>query len=413
MIYVAVCDSVCNSVEMKYALWYNSPMRIIRRIFKWLAIGLAVAVILLAVAVPFATPPLVRLVAERKLAEMGFPSRVDVELGYVWRGGPELAGRIGVAVDGSPWRADAEFGAGLGRWHASVAVPRTEFTEGDPVVADLLRRYPLESVTNLAFTGIFAATATVERTSSLPIPVWRAYAPIRIREASMVLDDTPVAIGEFAVVPGASGLADHVDIAPLFPRARSLSFGGFDFTNVFASVRATEKSLMVNEAGAGFCGGRVSLYSLFLDPNTLNAGLTLFIEDVDAGEILSHLNAFNGTATGRLQGKFRLFAKEGGASLRVREAFLHSIPGEGGKIMMSRPETLTDNLAFAGVGEEARRNLANALTDLDYSVLRLDLKRAGRNLNTLSVLIDGSATRGKTTVPVNVGININGSGIRV
>jgi len=52
--------------------------------------------------------------------------------------------------------------------------------------------------------------------------------------------------------------------------------------------------------------------------------------------------------------------------------------------------------------------VSDALTDLDYKVLRFDLKRTDGKASRLSVQISGTATRGRTTVPVDLTINLNG-----
>ena len=165
---------------------------------------------------------------------------------------------------------------------------------------------------------------------------------------------------------------------------------------------------MITEAEAGFCGGKVNLYSLVLNPKNLSTGFTLFLDDVDAGEALSHLKGFRGEASGRLHGKVKLRVKDGGEAVRLSDAFLYSAPGETGKLRMENPEMVADGLALAGLDEAARGNVANALTDLDYSVLRLDLRRMEGRSARLSVRLGGSATRGGKTVPVDLTVNFNG-----
>ena len=179
-------------------------------------------------------------------------------------------------------------------------------------------------------------------------------------------------------------------------------------TNFSASVRMTEKSLLVTQASAGLCGGKVNVYSLTLNPETLNAGFTLFVDDVETGDLLSHLNGFNGEASGRLHGKVRLFVRKGGKAVRLSDAFLYSTPGEIGKLQLEDATPVTDNLALAGIDDATRANVANALNDLDYSVLKLNLRRTSGKNATLSVNLTGTATRGELSVPVNLTLNFNG-----
>lgn len=375
---------------------------------KWvLAVGCAAA-IALALVVPVATPPIVKSVAEAKLAELGYPCTVEMKLGYGWNGGPELTGSLQTSVKDTPWKVFASFGAGFGTYHARVKLSKTAFSECDPLLAKILAAHPQAAITNLVFSGSVALDASVERTRRMPVPVWKVSMPIRVDAADLTMTNREIAAAGIALTPAASGIADHIDIAPLHLRASALSADGFTLTNIYASARADLKSVLVTEAGATTCGGKVSLYSLFLDPKNLNAGVTLFLDNIDAGDMLTHIKGFDGQASGRLHGKVRLFVKEGGKAIRLSDAFLYSTPGETGKLKMSEPETVTDNLALAGIDEATRGNVSNALADLDYSVLRFDLERLeGRNA-TLGVRIEGTATRGDLTVPVNLNINING-----
>jgi len=381
-----------------------------KRVAKCVLIGLVTVLVLLLAAVPFALPPLVRGLAEARLAALGFPSHVRLSLGYVWNKGPELSGSLQLNLANSPVEASATFGIGLGNWHAHLHVPETEFTETDPTVCKLLADHPLPGdVSNLTFRATLSLEASVERTRRMPVPVWSAKMPLRDVSLSLVRDDRPVAFDALSVTPGISGIADHFDISPMFLKVASVDVNGFVLTNLTAAIRAMESHLLVTESRSELCGGHASLYSLVLDPKTLNAGFTLFLDDVEAGEILSYFKGFRGEASGRLHGKMRLFLKEGGKSIRLSNAFLYSTPGETGKLKMTDAEVITGNLALAGVDADSQRNVANALNDLDYSVLKLDLKRIEGDAATLGVRLVGTATRGSLTVPVNLNLNFNGN----
>ena len=382
-------------------------MNPMRKRTKVALLALAAVMTTVVVLVPVAVPPLVKSVAERKLAEFGFPARITMKLGYTWRKGPEVTGSLQAALLDSPWRLQTEFGAGFGEWHARVNLPETAFSESDPTLAKLLAEHPQDAVTNLAFSGTIALDASVERTRATPVPVWSARVPIRNVSVSCLSDETPLSVSGLSVTPKASGIAGHVDLAPTFLHAACASAAGFAITNLTASILPSERRLLVTEATAGVCDGKVSLYSLFLDPQTLNAGLTLFLDNVDAGKVLSHFNGFHGEASGRLHGKVRLFLRNG-KTLRLSDAFLYSTPGETGKVKMEDAAVVTDNLALAGIDEDSRSNVANALADLDYTVLRFDLKRTNGKAATLSVRVEGTATRGELTVPVNLTLNFNG-----
>lgn len=379
-----------------------------KRVLKWsfgIFFGLA---LVLTVAVPFVLPPLVQSVAEKKLAELGFPSSVSMTLDYIWRHGPAIDAFLCLSVKDTPWKATARFEGGFTDWSARLHLPKTRFDEKDPLLAKVLKEHPVEAVSNLVFSGSIALDACAEGTREMPVPVWNVKVPIEIESLCLMAKDTPVNCTGLSLTPAASGIARHLDIEPLRIRAREVSSATLVLTDLFASVRATEKSVLVTEAGAGFCGGKVSLYSLFLNPENLNLGLTLFLDDIDAGQALSLFKGFHGDASGRLHGKMRLFLKEGGKAVRLSDAFLYSTPGEVGKLQMTEAGVVTENLALAGIDAATRQNVSDALTDLDYSVLKLDLRRGPEKTATLQIRLNGTATRDDLSVPVDLNLNFTG-----
>ena len=380
----------------------------VRKALKWLLILLSATVLVIAAAIPFAVPPTVSRIAESKLQEYGYPARVKMRMGYAWRKGPEIVGSLRLSLNGTPWLANAEFGAGLGEWHARVSVPERQFSEHETVIRRLLAQHQPKAISNLVFSGSVSLDASVERTRAIPVPVWSAMVPIRVTQAGMMTKDKPITVEGLSVTLGASGIANHLDISPMSVRAAKLAYDNLSATNFHASVRATERAILINDAETCFCGGKVSMYSLFLDPKRMNVGLTLFLDEIDAGEALSLFKGFQGDASGRLHGKVRVFIKEGGRSIRLSDAFLYSTPGEGGKLKMTDTDGVRDGLALAGLDDSTRGNVASALTDLDYAVLKLNLRRGSGKSATLGVQIEGTATRGDLTVPVNLNVNING-----
>ena len=375
---------------------------------KRLLIGLTAIVFVVAALLPAVVPPAIERIVRSKIADFGLKAYVKANLDWGWRNGPGLAGTIRIALADSPWCVRATFGASCCEWEASVKMDETEFSETDPTVARLLKQLPFPAVSNLTFSGSIGLSAHAERTFRKPVAVWSVRVPVRNLTAGATIGEKAYGLSGLSVTPAASGIADHLDIAPAFLRIGAIDIAGFAFTNFTASIRASEKSLLVTEASAAVCGGKISFYSVFLDPKTLNAGFTLFVDDVDAGETLRHFNGFRGEASGKLHGKIKLFVKEGGKALRLGDAFLYSTPGEIGKIRMADATPVTENLALAGIDDTTRANVANALTDLDYSVLKLNLRRGTGKSATLSVNLNGTATRGRTSVPVNLTLNFNG-----
>ena len=323
-----------------------------------------------------------RIQAKGKLLDWPYSASAHVRFGFI-----RADGNLALMLDETDWKAYVDFGARAARnWHFTANIPETHVTQGDAILSSILSKAMPPAISNLVFSGKFRLDAGGDCT------------PKR----------KPASIDGLKVRFGADGIADHRDIAPLFPRANSVEFAGFTLSNVFASVRATEKSYLVTEAGADCCGGALKLYSLFLDPKSLNLGATIFIDGVDAGEVLSCISAFHGKASGRLHGKLPFFLKDG-KTIRFKDAHLFSTPGETGNMRIVDAQPIIENLALAGVPEPERANLSKVLADLEYSVLKVELKRGkdGED-SSLGFKIEGSATRGNTTVPVNLDVTFRG-----
>jgi len=366
------------------------------------------AIAALLIALPFALPWFVERAVSRKAMDYGLLVRTKAEFGYCWRNGPGVCGSVTARAIGTHWSVRTDFAASACEWMASVEIPETDFDENDAVVRRILALCPPLGVSNLVFSGSVALDARAERTFSKPVPVWSVKVPITGLSASAVTEDRLASVEELTVALGASGIADHYDILPMCLRVKSMCAAGMELSDLKAMVRATDKALVVSEASAGFCGGKLNLYSLYLNPKSLNTGFTLFLDNVETGKALGYLKEFRGEASGRLHGKVKVFVREGGRAVKLSDAFLYSTPGQVGKLRVRDAEEFADSLSMAGLDADTRGNIANALTDLDYDVLRLDLVRGSGDEARLTFRVAGSVQRGEVKVPVDFTINLNG-----
>ncbi len=324
--------------------------------------------------------------------------------------GPWVDGKLSLSLDDTDWKLNADFNAeSAKKWDFKANIPELTLTQDDAVLSQIISRLAMQSVSNLVFTGKFSLDAEGECTEKRPVPAWKARGSLKDLDASF---DTAAGKGidvtRLRIRFGADGIADHTDISPMFPRAESITAAGIVLSNVYASVRATERSYLVTEAGADCCGGELRLYSLFLDPERLSAGATIFAENIDAGEVLARVSGFRGEATGRLHGKLPFYLRDG-KRLSIDNAYLFSKPGDTGTVRISDASPILDNLALAGVSEADRNNLSKALANLDYSVMKVELIRGARGeVSALPLMIEGTATSGKTTVPVKLNVTFHG-----
>lgn len=321
--------------------------------------------------------------------------------------GFRLAGSAAATISESPWRATADFAVTDGGWEVVANVPETAFDETDPVLGAIASRAPMPGVEHLAFGGRVSALASARMSKAKPVPVWAAKVRVTDAAASADASGQPVVAKGLRATVSVSGIDSHWDLAPIYPRMDSLTVGNFAFTNATVSMRATERSVLITEGQVGFCGGTIRVYALFLDPEKLSTGFTLFLDGIDTGEFLTGIPDFRGQASGHLYGKIPLYLRNG-KELHFRDAFLYSPPGESGKLRIEDPKPVTDMLAASGVDSATCENLAAALADLDYSVLRFDLVHESPEQSALRVQLQGTATKNAKTVPVDLSVAFHG-----
>lgn len=374
-----------------------------------IALVAVAAVVAAVVAIPKVIPPRIERVITEKAKEAGVSVWTKMTAGYCWREGPGIEGTLTVSSLKSQWSVTAEYYLSFGRCWTRVKMKETAFDEKDPLLKDLLTEHPVDAVSNLTFSGSVALDASAEWTWRRPVPVWKAEATLRNLDVGAVCENEPLAVKKLRTKVSVSGVYDHFDLHPVRIQAESVGVMGVSATALNATmIRADERMLQISEASAEFCGGKLNIYSLFIDPARLNAGFTVFLENVDTGEILHYLKGFDGEATGYLHGRLKAFVREGGVAVRLSDAYLYSTPGQVGKLRIPDSGGVTAGLSMTGLDEDTRGKVSEALTDLDYNVLRLDLSRIGKDEARLTVHLKGTAQRGEVAIPVDLQVNLNG-----
>lgn len=352
--------------------------------------------------------------------------------------GVDVTGSASFHLDDTPLHLLADFTASSsGEWHAEANTDKTAISATDPLVAQILSRLQMQAISNLVFNGTFDFSAKAERTATVPVPQWKATCRLSDINVSCDAGGMPITVENLRMKVGATGIANHRDIMPIFPRADRITASGFVLSNVFAQVYATERtmlvtndathahasgssqkasaqqttnvvkrSFLVSEASARCCGGDVKLYNLFLNEDRLN--ITLFVDGIDTGAALRHLKSFHGDASGRLYGKLPLRYRKDEHQFRLSNVYLHSVPGETGNLRVYDPKPIVDNLAMGGVPQDTCDNLSKALTDLAYDVLKVSLQPDSDGGMALTLKIAGKSTHGTVTVPVSLEVTFHG-----
>ena len=322
--------------------------------------------------------------------------------------GKSLAASASAGFEGSSWQIR---GTGAietnGAFAADAALPDASLAPDDPLVAPLLAWSGATNVLR-ALSGSVTGAVHVAKAADAPVAEWNAALRVSGLDADLAAGETPVALRGGGTLLRADGYGAKTTVRPFGVRYRSLSAGGglaLDSGSFWFRADDTS-SLLLTEGRTGFCGGTARVYALHLDLEHLDAGFTLYLDDLDAGAILAALPGVEGTATGTVHGKIPLSYREG--KVRLRDAYLYSPPGQVGKLRLEKTDAVIDNLRAAGVPDSTCDDLRKALGDLDYTVLRMDLKQNRDGTGRLAVRIEGSATDGGTTLPVSLDLGFNG-----
>ena len=322
--------------------------------------------------------------------------------------GTSIVAVASAGFEGSSWQIR---GTGAietnGAFAADVALPAASLARDDPLVAPLLAWSGATNVLR-ALSGSVTGAVHVAKAADAPVAEWNAALRVSGLDADLAAGETPVALRGGGTLLRADGYGTRTTVRPFGVRYGSLAAGdGLALDSGSFWFRADDtSSLLLTEGRTGFCGGTARVYALHLDLEHLDAGFTLYLDDLDAGAILAALPGVEGTATGTVHGKIPLSYREG--KVRLRDAYLYSPPGQVGKLRLEKTDAVIENLRAAGVPDSTCDDLRKALGDLDYTVLRMDLKQNRDGTGRLAVRIEGSATDGGTTLPVSLDLGFNG-----
>ena len=134
---------------------------------------------------------------------------------------------------------------------------------------------------------------------------------------------------------------------------------------------------------------------------------TIALDGVDAGDVLMHLKGFNGEASGRLYGKLPITYLKADNRFELKYTYLHSVPGEKGRLKIFDAKPFIDNMALGGMQQEDCDNLSKALTDLSYDVFKLSLYPEEDGRQALSVKLVGKYEHDLVTIPVSLEITFH------
>ncbi len=292
----------------------------------------------------------------------------------------------------------------------SAKVSRREIGDTTPFLASLLSLTEIPpSITDISFSA--NAEANFRLTVTNALPQWSLESKLRDGRASMKSGAIPMSLGGASGTLRMKGVGPHFDILPMPISFTNAVIGTVSFDAGRAIMLADQESLVISEGSVGFCGGFVRLYALYLNFARLSTGFTVFVDSVEVEKFLTMFPQLAGTtATGRLFGRIPLYIFQNGAEIRLRDSFLYTPPGDIGKICVGDAARVEEMLVSGGLPREIASDLAKALRNLDYTVLRMDLQQPrGGGDGKLLIRLKGESREGKTVTPVDVNISLNGA----
>ena len=354
--------------------------------------------------------PTLRLEADGWRPERGEAPRPALSEGSVVDTNAAFRAEARLRADGTDLAVAAELSAGEGAFAADARIAPAAFSGGDALFAPFLAAMLPPDAPRASLSGLLEGKFSATRAKGAALPVWTAEMRLREGEVAAAFGEKDATLHGCGAFVKVDGFGPHVDVRPFGVRFKQAAFDRFALGDGSLWFRADSRSILLTEGRAGFCGGMVRVYALHLDFERLDAGFTLLLDDLDAGEVLSLFPQVDGTATGKMNGKLPLSVRQG-AKIRLRDAFLHSPPGQIGRLRLRRASALVDRLRETGIPEETCHSLEEALEDLDYDVLRLDLSQDPKTGDgRLAVRLHGAAaaSSGRAATPVDLNLVFNG-----
>ena len=146
------------------------------------------------------------------------------------------------------------------------------------------------------------------------------------------------------------------------------------------------ESLLVENIGFSWCGGRVTTESMRIQPRKKAYSLTLFCDRLKLSEILRQVGSFEAEGEGTVNGRIPVTLSNG--DLSFNRGFLFSSPGQGGKISVRGTEILLAGIP-QGSTQYTQVDLAReALKNYQYQWARLLFNTDGETL-VVNMAFDG------------------------
>jgi len=195
------------------------------------------------------------------------------------------------------------------------------------------------------------------------------------------------------------------------PQGQALTFqsarsGEFAFDSGALRWQYRREALLLEQADVNWCGGSLHAFGVPYDPHERRLETVLYAERIELGRLMAQTRVLQGSGEGRLFGRIPVKVDKG--KVELAESYLYSTPGETGILKLSNTGPLDLAMAQANIDAETRRQFGEAMKNLQYTLIRMDLSGGGTN-STLGVQIKGHSADNPALRPVDLNVNMNGS----
>jgi hypothetical protein len=277
----------------------------------------------------------------------------------------------------------------------TVSLPETELTSEDALAAGV-RQVDKEA----EVTGRIAAEAKVRFLGNQPIATGR----VRVSDGRVRRGNLEV-VGLAADVPFESGLTFRTIDRPVVTFLRA-KVGNIRLDQGRVEFQVTPQEVFVDRMEVGWCKGSLQGYSVHLDPKNPKADVVVYADRIDLGEALMMVAPFKGSMEGVLYGRFPVGIDNG--HVKLSTGFLYSLPGQGGKLRFDDAAPVVSLLERAGISGDVQQPLSKALSDMDFSAIRMELEPKADGDAVLRMKLDGESNFKEWPAPVALNLNLHG-----
>ena len=115
---------------------------------------------------------------------------------------------------------------------------------------------------------------------------------------------------------------------------------------------------------------------------------------------------FKGKVEGVLYGRFPVGITAD--RVKLSTGFLYSLPGQGGVLRLEDSDQMLTLLDRAGITGDVREPLSRALSDMDFTVIRMELEPKLGGEAVLRIKLDGKSNFKEWPAPVALNLNLHG-----